>query len=218
VITHPGAATVLCFGDSNTHGCPDDEDEATPPRLPADVRWTGRLQSLLGPRRYVVEEGLNGRTTDLEQPGVAGRSGRAYLVPCLRSHDPVAVVVLMLGTNDVKTMFGRTAADVAAALDGLLDDIATWAPAAATVLVGPVHIDDTAPGFAELTADEFGPGSVRASRELAPALRALAAGRGVRFADAATVAGTGHDGLHLDPASHERLAVYLAGIVEQALT
>src|SRR4051812_47190196 len=62
VITDPGAVRILCFGDSNTHGTPaDDPDYA---RLPADRRWTGILQSTLGEGFEVVEEGLNGRTTD----------------------------------------------------------------------------------------------------------------------------------------------------------
>jgi lysophospholipase L1-like esterase len=56
VISNPAASTVLCFGDSNTNGIPS--DDANYVRLPADVRWTGRLQLLLGDGYDVIEEGL----------------------------------------------------------------------------------------------------------------------------------------------------------------
>lgn len=219
MITDPAAATVLCFGDSNTHGYPaQDPGEPVLDRLPADVRWTGRLQRLLGPRWHVIEEGLNGRTTDLDYDDRPGCHGRAYLGPCLRSHHPLDVVVLMLGTNDTKTQFGRTAADIAAAVDGLVTEIETWAvPAPVTVLVSPIHIDDTRPGFDELNSDAYGPGSVRASTELAAALRQVADARGTLFADAATVAQPGHDGVHLSTAAHAHLAVLLSGVIRGAL-
>src|SRR5262245_6834854 len=187
--TNPAATTVLCFGDSNTYG--QRPDAAEPGRLPADQRWTGRLQNLLGDGYYVIEEGLNGRTTDLDYPDRPGCNGRTYLWPCLLTHGPLDFVVIMLGSNDLKHQFGRTAADIAAAVGGLLDDVARYAderghPVPAILLVNPILLDPTQPGFAEMTGDNYGPASLRASQGLGPVLREVAETRGVLFADATT--------------------------------
>lgn len=217
--TNPAAYTVLCYGDSNTYGQPPDECENG--RLPADVRWTGRLQTLLGERVAVIEEGLNGRTTELDYTDRPGLNGRVYLLPCLMSHSPLDAVVLMLGSNDFKVQFDRSATDIAAALGRLLDDIAQNAQnrAGATptiILVSPIHLDDTQPLHQELTAPNFDSRSVATSRQLAAAAREVADSRGVLFADAATVAEAGKDGLHLSLESHQRLAELLAGIIAMA--
>jgi lysophospholipase L1-like esterase len=219
VNTNPAAFAVLCFGDSNTHGERASDFEAG--RLPPDLRWTGRLQRLLGDRYAVIEEGLNGRTTDLEYADRPGWNGRAYLLPCLASHQPLDLVVLMLGTNDMKPEFGRTACDIAAALGGLVDDIQRDALNRAggpplVLLVSPVPADDTRPLFEQETAPEFDIRSVQVSRQLAPLLRELAEARGVLFADAATVAEVGDDGIHLSIDSHRRLAELLARIIGTA--
>src|SRR5476651_2205463 len=101
--TNPNAITVLCYGDSNTWGQKPDKSG----RYPADIRWTGRLQQLLGNGYYIIEEGLGSRTTDLDYDKKSGRNGKIYLIPCLESHNPIDVVVLMLGTNDLKIEFDR---------------------------------------------------------------------------------------------------------------
>lgn len=212
--TDPDAHTVLCYGDSNTHGARPDDDG----RFPADQRWPGRLQALLGDRYAVIEEGLNGRTTDLDYADRPGRNGRAYLGPCLASHNPLDTVVLMLGSNDVKTEFGRSAAEVAEALGGLLDDIAQYAVdrggrTPTVVLVSPTEMDDTRPLYAQWTAPEFDAASVAASRGFAATIGQLAADRGAVFVAASSVAGPGDDGLHLDRDSHARLAELLARTV-----
>lgn len=62
--------TILCYGDSNTWGyVPGSLDFKTVyvERYPRTIRWPGLLQQYLGSEYYVVEEGLNGRTTDTEQ-------------------------------------------------------------------------------------------------------------------------------------------------------
>ena len=100
--------TILCYGDSNTYGLKPDSSQ----RYPRDVRWTGILQKKLGEDYYVIEEGLSGRTTLWDDPIEEHKNGKTYLLPCLESHSPINLVVLMLGTNDLKTRFSLTPFDL----------------------------------------------------------------------------------------------------------
>ena len=117
--TLPATIKVLCYGDSNTHGQKPDKSG----RYPSNERWTGLLQDALGDSYYVIEEGLGSRTTDLDYNKKSGRNGRTYLMPCLSSHGPLDIVIIMLGSNDLKTEYGRNAPDIANALQGLIADV-----------------------------------------------------------------------------------------------
>jgi len=216
VRTDPEALRVLCFGDSNTHGAPADGPDHV--RLPVDQRWTGVLQESLGDRFEVIEEGLNGRTTDVDHDDRPGCNGSKYFAPCLQTHHPLDAVVVMLGTNDLKSCFDRSPAGIATALHGYLDDIAANVTdrrggVPMTVLLSPIWIDDSAPLFEELTAASFDSAGVVGSRELAPAVRRVAQERGALYADAAEVARAGDDGLHLTRDSHVRLADLVAALL-----
>jgi lysophospholipase L1-like esterase len=90
--------TLVCFGDSNTWGYVAGSDGE---RFAPDVRWPGRLADALGPDWEVISEGLNGRTAAVESPVEEGRNGLPYFLPCLRSHKPIDLVAIALGTNDV---------------------------------------------------------------------------------------------------------------------
>ena len=106
---------VLCFGDSLTWGWnPVDRG-----RYPFEKRWTGILQKELGINFHVIEEGLNGRTTIWDDPIEGEKNGKNYLVPCLESHKPLDLVIIMLGTNDLKLRFNKSAFEIAAAADSL---------------------------------------------------------------------------------------------------
>ncbi|MEU7631478.1 GDSL-type esterase/lipase family protein [Nocardia sp. NPDC049220] len=210
MIVNPAAFTILCFGDSNTFGQPSEGRG----RWPADVRWTGQLQQLLGTGYAIIEEGLGGRTTDLDDPDRDDRNGRTYFQPCLRSHSPLDMVVIMLGNNDLKTKFGRETDAVATALEGYIDNIehTAWTRTGgvpAVLLVSPIHLDADQPAFAEQSS-EYDADSVRKSRELGAAIRRVADKRKVLFVDAATVACPGIDGTHLSRDSHEPLSKMIA--------
>jgi lysophospholipase L1-like esterase len=213
--------SVLCYGDSNTYG--QRSEEVDKGRWPIDVRWTGQLAALLGTGYHVLEEGLGGRTTDLDYPesmNRPGRNGRAYLLPALLSHNPLKVVVLMLGTNDLKIQFGRTAEEVVAAIGGLLEDIAEYGRTEAgqspkVVLVSPAHIDVAAPDFADVNGAFYDATSAAKAKQLAEPLAELAAARGVTFVDAATVVDTGADGTHFSVPSHGKFARVIADEVRR---
>jgi lysophospholipase L1-like esterase len=103
--------TVLCFGDSNTYGSIPGEVGG---RFARDVRWPGVLAAELGDGWHVIEEGLPGRTTVFEDPLSPYRRGADYLPPSLASHAPLDVVVIFLGTNDLKARLSAGASDIAA--------------------------------------------------------------------------------------------------------
>ena len=95
---------ILCFGDSNTWGY-----DPRGGRYDEDTRWPMRLQTLLGDGWAVIEEGFSGRTCVYDDPIEGGyKSGAAYLPPCLMSHSPLDLAVIMLGTNDTKRRFNLT--------------------------------------------------------------------------------------------------------------
>ena len=101
--------TILCYGDSNTWGY----NPSTGGRYPRDVRWPGVLRRELGDDYLVIEEGLNGRTTVWDDPIEGYKNGKEYLVPCLETHKPLDLVIILLGTNDLKVRFSVSAYDIA---------------------------------------------------------------------------------------------------------
>lgn len=99
---------ILCFGDSNTNG-----SNPVGGRWGRWERWTGVLQKLLGDDYYVIEEGCGGRTTVMEDWLEPDKNGRAQLPVALRTHRPLDLVVIMLGTNDMKKRFSLLPVDIA---------------------------------------------------------------------------------------------------------
>ncbi len=100
---------ILCYGDSNTWGY----DPVSKDRFDDETRWTRVLAQTLGCDYEVIEEGLNGRTTVWDDPIEGYKNGHAYLIPCLETHRPLDVVIILLGTNDLKKRFGLSAFDIA---------------------------------------------------------------------------------------------------------
>lgn len=199
---------VLCYGDSNTHGY----DGVTGKRFPWGVRWTSLVQETLredGVR--IIEEGQNGRTTVWDDPIEGMKNGLKYLIPCLESHSPLDVVVLMLGTNDIKQRFSLTAADVAAGAEKLVKTIKMYfrenqEPVPEILLVSPLKIRE------EILSHQFSPmfggeRAVQISNELADYYREAARRQGCAFLDAAAVTlPCAEDSVHLDLEGHRALA------------
>ncbi len=106
---NPNTKRILCYGDSLTFG----KIPGVTKRYAANERWTGILQNLLGKEYEVIEEGLRGRTTNLDDHNAVGRNGLEYFQSCILSHLPVDLVILLLGTNDLKEKFHRSADEIA---------------------------------------------------------------------------------------------------------
>ncbi|MEG0168255.1 MAG: GDSL-type esterase/lipase family protein, partial [Ruthenibacterium sp.] len=99
---------ILCFGDSNTFGT-----NPSGGRWERWERWTGKLQQLLGSEWYVIEEGCGGRTTVWDDCLELHKNGREALPVSLATHKPLDFVIILLGTNDLKSRFNALPADVA---------------------------------------------------------------------------------------------------------
>lgn len=101
--------TIVCYGDSNTWGKVPRKNE----RYPRDVRWPGALQNLLGNKFEVISEGLCGRTFIAVDPEKPHRSGMGSLQSILESASPIDLLIIMLGTNDIKTTYNLTPEEIA---------------------------------------------------------------------------------------------------------
>lgn len=205
--------TVLCYGDSNTWGY----DPRTGGRYPRDSRWPGVLRRALGEGYLVIEEGLNGRTTVWDDPIEGYKNGKSYLIPCLETHRPIDLVVIMLGTNDLKMRFSVSAFDIANGA-GVLVDVAQRSATGPgggppqVLLVAPPPVAKLT-GFAEMFE-----GAERKSARFAEQYRRVATERRCAFLDASTVIRSSDlDGIHLEAGEHEKLAVAVARKVEAIL-
>ena len=204
----------VCFGDSNTHGyCAEPFDCADGgSRFNEDERWTCLLQTLLGPEYLVLEEGLGGRTTVFDDPLTEGLSGLNVIFPVLMSHEPVDLLVIMLGTNDTKDRLGMNAACIALGMGRLVDkckSVPCWGGHAPNILVVcPPHIGR------ELADPCMGSGCAAKSEELAKYMEPAVTSRGCRFLDAEGIAEFNKvDFMHLTRKGHADLAAKLADMI-----
>lgn len=199
---------IVCFGDSNTHGyC-----AKTGGRFDENQRWSCLLQKNLGEDYLILEEGLSGRTTCFQDPIHEALSGLDYIYPCLMSHEPVDLLVIMLGTNDTKERFGSSAACIALGLKRLIAKAIAatdaWQNGKANILVvTPQNIDkryiDTEVGAT------MGRGCAEKSEGLAEEFRKIAELMGCHYLDAnqvVTAPANDVDFMHLTEEGHLQLA------------
>lgn len=206
--------TVLCYGDSNTYGYNPDNGL----RYPEHVRWTGRLQALLGDEYRVIEEGCNGRTTIFDDPLEGWKNGLGYLRPCLNSHKPVDIVILMLGSNDLKETFHASAEQIAGGAEKLVDVIRTFTREKQgfeprIILVSPPKIGEGIRTSAFYGA--FFENAIERSGEFPRWYQKVAERHGCTFFNAAeSIRASETDSLHLTAEGHARLAEELCRVVE----
>lgn len=206
--------TIVCFGDSNTHGY----NSRTGGRFTEAERWPCLLDSLLGDDYSVKEEGLSGRTTTFPDPLFEGLDGLSYLFPCLMTHEPVSLLIIMLGTNDVKQRFDATPQNIAKGLERLIQKaratVDAWENQPNILIIAPLPIHEDY----EQTevSGEMGLGCAEKSRLLAPFYAQVAERYGCHFLDASKIPGMEmypYDHMHLSLDSHRLLAAKLAQII-----
>lgn len=208
---------VLCFGDSNTWGY----NGATRKRFDDDERWTGILQKKLGDEYVIIEEGLNGRTSVWYDPVEHVMSGLDYLWPCMKSHNPIDLVIINLGCNDCKPLYSANAWSIGMGVQRLVD-MAMQSPFGRdgnppkVLLMSPIHFGEHIVNCEHMVTI-FGEGCIQKSRELAKFYKQAAEESGCYYADAAQYAYTGIDGVHMDAPCHEPYAEEMMKLIKDII-
>lgn len=240
----PEPKCIVCYGDSNTHGANGDRDDDKTTgggkRIPYAARWTTVLERTLTKNGFptkVIAEGLSGRTTVLDDEhcwdccdgAPHGMNGRTFLLPCLNSHKPVDVVVLALGTNDLKHHLKLSPKKIAAGVSLLLRDMkhstvgVNGGPPARVLVVPPPPLDDQR--LEEAKFEEFLPDAASRAKELGRCLQTMVQDNYRTFQDAVmkvtlldnTGVSTGKDGLHYNATGSKQIGTFMAEAIEPIL-
>lgn len=206
--------TVLCFGDSNTHGTRAMRWTTDRRRHERKDRWTTVMAEALGMGWEVISEGHPGRTAVFDDP-VEGshKNGLRVLQALLETHRPLDLVIVMLGTNDLKARFGVSAHDISLGLQRVVQEIhrSDCGPdgaAPAVLLAAPVRVLETG-----VFMDTFA-GAAAKSAALPDLLRAVAENNQAAFADMNDAAAADPvDGVHLDATAHAVIGAAMARAV-----
>lgn len=208
--------TILCFGDSNTHGSMPMESLEITRRHPAQTRWPTVMATCLEGDWAVIDAGQPGRTTVHDDPIEGAHKNGARVLPAvLESHRPLDLVILMLGTNDLKARFNVSAQEIAQGVEKLIAIIRASAcgpggAAPQVLVVTPTPIVETG-----VLADFFRDGAAK-SEALAQYFDTMGERVGVQVFDAASVCAVSTtDGIHFEPNALHALGEALADQVKQ---
>lgn len=201
--------TILCYGDSNTYGSNPTEG----PRFDCHTRWPGVLRDILGKNYAVIEEGCSGRTTVFDDPFDPDKNGAQSLPAFLKSYRPLDLVIIFLGTNDLKKCFNAAPVAIVRGVETLVGIVRsnTAGPGGAAA---PDILVIAPPPLASLSGTpyvEMFAGGEEKSRLLGALYRGMATRIGCHFIDAgACVATSAVDGVHLDADAHAALGSAVA--------
>ena len=201
---------ILCFGDSNTWGYSPQDGS----RFPPNVRWTGTLQKTLGADYNIIEEGLNGRTTFINEEGEDARpfrSGSDVFSMILESHRPLDLVTIMLGTNDLKLEFNLSVEEIAQGVKELCEIVLSSEylidNPPKLLLISPIHIGSTI----QPDQEEFFEQAREKSYQFAEHYQRVAEELGIHFLDAAKIVSPSDgEGVHWDADQHIKFGKVLA--------
>lgn len=208
---------ILCIGDSNTHGlCTDPSESADHGnRYNEEERWTCLLQKALGEEYLVIEEGLSGRTCVYDDPDMDSVNLLPVLHAVLNSHEPLDLVILMLGTNDSKVKFNTDAKKITKGMQILVEEaksVPCWGKNGPKILiVAPVPIEEG------VIYPDFNEKSVETTKTLAREYAFLAVAERADFLDAGGCELTSVDHVHLTKRGHRQLAERMEAAVREIM-
>lgn len=167
---------ILCYGDSNTYGYIPGGNG----RFDENIRWTGKLSKALEKKCHIIEEGLCGRTTVFEDALREGRRGADLIGTIIESHNPIDILIIMLGTNDCKTRYGASAGTIAKGMEEVINRAYSKATTDMKVLlISPILLGE---GVGDYGFDpEFDLQSEATSKQLAKTYESLAQKKDTTF-------------------------------------
>jgi lysophospholipase L1-like esterase len=204
--------TIVAFGDSLTWGM----NARTGGRHAHEDQWPAVLEAGLKGRARVINAGLNGRTTMFDDyAAAADRNGARVLPTILATFDPIDLIIIMLGSNDVKTFVSGSAVAAAQGVRRLVEIVASFPyagghPVPRVLIVAPPKIEQLGPSPA---FPLLSPRSAE-SESLAATYDEVAKITDSAFFDAGVVASalSGGDGVHLDAANTRAIGEALVPI------
>lgn len=218
---------ILCFGDSNTWGCIGrwQESELPPYRYDADHRWPDVMQKELGDAYHVVTDALCGRTTIYTHRDEGPMySAEPYLLPCMRSHSPLDLLIIMLGTNDIYNYPGLTPDNIGDGITKLVEMAQTsqWGrdfKAPRILIMAPIEVKQAAPNGRQLVFEKFRREEGVSLSKLFPAVyKKIAEEKGCGFLNAAEFGyPCDGDGIHMDEVGQVALGKAVAKWVKENL-
>ena len=209
---------ILCYGDSNTYGrIPLAKDGK---RFERNQRWLGILEKMLGSQFHIIEEGLGGRTSVITDEIEGRMSGLDYITPCLLSHSPLDLVILQLGTNDMKARYSLTPVDIALGVERVIKTILSSSAGIdgrnpKVLALVPLHINDVG----HFKFHEMFKGADRKSRSLLPYFISMEE----KYNDlkvlnpSDSINPSSKDGLHLDQEGHKSLAALIYKTINEEM-
>lgn len=201
--------SILCYGDSNTWGCPPYASiTQAPERIPHARRWPNVMGGALPLPVWINEEGLSGRTTVFDDP-IEGehKNGLRGIISSIETHAPLELVIMMLGTNDFKEQFRATSFTSAR---GMLTLVQAIRGHFALASKGVEILIVTPPSITEAAEPAMWKDSAKRAVDHAYYLSQVAERTGCFHFDSNSVIEVGEDGVHIDAASHEVLGRALA--------
>jgi len=217
-VADEGDRRVLVFGDSLTWGWTPTSPIVPTTRHAAADRWTTVMSEALGEGYEVVVNGLSGRTTNIDDPNDDKLNGADVLPAALAAHEPLDLVVILLGTNDTKTYLNRTAFEIGLGAGHLINQVHEspgwdWTdyPTPQVLLISPPPLGESIAPMAEAIFA----GSREKSQALPAVYEAMATAAGEAFFDAGSVVSTdGVDGIHFTADTNRVLG---AAVAEQVM-
>jgi lysophospholipase L1-like esterase len=207
--------SILCYGDSNTWGADPNTNPSA--RFDLHTRWPGVLRDTLGTGWWVIEEGLSARTSVHDDPIERNRNGLLQLEPCLTTHKPIDIVVMMLGTNDLKHRFNLIPYDIAWGVRLLCDLILASSvgsnakPPELILIAPPITVAPADMRYAAVFQ-----GAEEKSKHLADLYAAHAEELKCHFLNAGDVViSSSIDGVHFDASEHRKLGQHVAAYIQK---
>ena len=209
---------VVCFGDSLTWGWIPE----TFTRFPEDVRWPGVVQNILGSDYKIIEEGQTSRTINCDDPAEGEKNGMKYIIPCMESHAPFDLLIIMLGSNDFKQKFSLNSLNIMGEMRTMLEKVLSFIhfkqnDSIKVLLIAPPHLgDNIEKSWLGEMFDMWN--GVKKSKELGPKYKILAEQLHIEFLDAAEyVHASEFDSIHLDAENQIRLGEVIAEKIKSIL-